>query len=299
MKQAPCLNLKCNSLIKKIQKETDFDLDNFLLYDIIIDEKIKIISKIFYENSGKLFKKDICASCFTMLNIYGLTTFLERKNILGFSINNENIFDIIYIDVTDKGLFTLENLKVSTHEYVHYLSKNKKTNSSGLNTVSKNKYKQGLRILNEGITELLSIYLLVENLKNNINKDIELKYNSSVIKYIDYQSKLNPYLKDFNTLYPEIYDFIKMDGKGDSRILDHYRYNVYLVCYLMSKIGVQKMINFYFTNDVKGFNSYCMSVFGNIEWLNFLGELSKYPLSLSLNDYRNIKQYLVNIGVVI
>lgn len=291
LKNAPCGDESCTFFINTIKQKTK-DLGSY-------SGRKSEVAGLFLElekNGTFVFKKNLCKSCYTMLNIYGLAYIENNDRINGFSPNNFYMPNSIFVDITDKYMFSLVSIKTLIHEFIHNLSKKEIKDSKGVKIISginKNTdYSMVYRVLNEGVTELLTCYFLYNDLRVRNKDKISLEYKGKYLDFVDYQSKLNPYLKLLNSFYPEVDSILNTSGMADKRIFRSYTYNIYLVLQIMKDIGIEEVINSYLYADVDTFEILCR-MFYKENWDAFLDSFKGNSASLSKEEYEKMKQFLV------
>lgn len=292
LKISPCGDTFCTSLINEINRKT-VDLGSY-------SGRKKEVAKLFLDLDNKreaVFKKKLCNSCYTMLNIYGLSVIENNDRLNGFSPNNLYMPNSVFVDITDKYMFSLESIKILIHEFMHNLSKKEIKDLKGATIIvsginKKDDYSIVYKILNEGVTELLTCYFLYNDLRVRNKDRIPLKYKGKYIDFKDYQIKLNPYLRSLNSFYPDVDSILNTNGEVDKRILRSYSFNIYLVLQIMKDIGIEEVINCYLYADVDTFEILCRKFYKE-NWDSFLDSFNGYSLSLSKEDYEKMKQFLV------
>ena len=291
LKTSPCGDLFCTSFINDINLKTK-DLGSY-------SGRRKEVARQFLkfeEEKNYIFKKNLCKSCYTMLNLYGLSVIENNDRVNGFSPNSLYMPNSIFVDVTDKHLFSLASIKTLIHEFIHNLSKKEIKDSKGIKIISginkESDYFIVYRILNEGITELLTCYFLYNDLRIRNKDKVPLKYKGKYLDFKDYQNKLNPYLKLLNSFYPEVDNILTTSGESDNRIFNSYIYNIYLVLQIMKDIGIEEVITCYLYADVITFEILCRKFYKD-NWDSFLESFKGNNASLLKEDYETMKQFLV------
>ena len=286
-----------NEILKEIERIDKSPCNNSICNDIIFDLKEKICNlkitlnkeKVKYsilKNKYKLkdiFIKSFCEDCHTMQRVLSVFNFIKDKTLIGYGLNLENNKKI-FINITNKDLFSLEGYFTLLHEYTHYLSFNNGL-SGFANKNDKNTY-NCFGLLVEGLTEILACYML----EQDINTDLNIKRR---IKNLD---KINLYLKDLNTLKSGVIDILDRNMEEDFTVLNSYKYNVFIVCKIMRDIGVKPIIDFFFYNNNKGFEILCEGFYGRDNWSKFIIEGNKSKnRTLTYSEYFNLKSILGNI----
>lgn len=179
-----------------------------------------------------LQKYILCQDCDIYKFIWSSVYLYSKKSVIG--VHSILRSDSVCIDA--ERLKNIHGLKTLCHEYFHYISSDE--NNSGI--INYDKYNKIQKVMNEGITEILScslLYLLVKKLernhKNIYNKGIKINVNDICNLY---------FLVDLKNINSEIC----LDNLLD---IVSYKNNVKLMLKIMQLVGVDCIKEAYFLND--------------------------------------------------
>lgn len=266
--QFPCLDKYCSDFLKYIKRNFNY---------ASIDARAFLIKQYFYNNFKKSFI-GICSKCYTMMSLYAMAYFQERKA-AGFSIlsfNNEN-----FVNVENRYIYSLKTFFITVHEYIHYLSNNVQTKKSGFN--SKDEFKLSENILTEGFTDLLACYF-TEYILNIENKDnILLLLGNKKITKKDYSTIINPFLIDITSLKKLNFEDIE---SITSKTMVAYKYNVCLVFYILNKLDCKIVFEYFFNQDKELFFNLCEKEFGKDVWNDFIDTANSFSeINIGYSEY--------------
>lgn len=269
--QFPCLDKSCKDLLAYIKK--NFNYANK-------DDRAYLIKEYFYNNFKNEFI-NLCSKCYTMMSLYAMSYFQERKA-AGFSsmkLCNEN-----FINVEKQYIYSLNTFFVTIHEYIHYLSNNPEKRLSGFKDNKRNENIDS--ILTEGITDLLACYF-TEYILNKINTDdIPIVYKSKYnITKKDYPTFINPFLRNINQL--KEFDFNDIEAVT-KKTLVAYNYNVCLIYYILSRVNCNDVFKLFFTQNREEFFNLCKKEFGEDTWNTFV-TIGNYFSEAKLNKYEYLE----------
>ena len=149
----------------------------------------------------------------------------------------------------------------------------------------------------EGFTELLSFYLTYQVIKSYYNSQSKRLYsNGKVVTLVDLEKYYLPmlsdlkHLKKFRNIEDSIKDF-ESTPKG-SHIVgwknSGYYINLYVLFYILQKIGIEFGIDCFYNNNFEKFNQKCVSVFG----YNWIKVTDFIKLDRNLSDFKIVANIL-------